>query len=178
MSHLRAYLPDCSLNIPTTTEEETRNIPIRAPSVKKKLPRVDQLRTASDWQPRNPVSMETASAAPRGLARGLLWMGWRHGAGARESAPKTEQERGERGREENQGRRERGRERQGWGCCRWRFARLCTDVLLRHFITCLSAISQAKCSLHSCGSERKTGRKWKNPIAPDVDTDCRSSRLY
>ncbi|CAK6956925.1 Hypothetical predicted protein, partial [Scomber scombrus] len=33
-------------------------------------------------------------------------------------------------------------------------------------------------NVHSCGSERKKGRKWKNPIAPDVDTDCRSSRLY
>lgn len=48
--------------------------------------------------------METASAAPGGLARGLLWMGWRHGAGARESAPKTEREGEREERKEKQGR--------------------------------------------------------------------------
>lgn len=93
--------------------------------------------------------METASAAPGGLARGLLWMGWRHGAGARESAPKTEREGEREERKEKQ-----GRVKAGWGCgcccscCRW-FARLCTDVLLRQCITCLSGISQrrrAKCT--------------------------------
>lgn len=53
--------------------------------------------------------------------------------------------------------------------------------------TCSCATSSPACqasvrgvvrNVHSCGGERKTGRKWKNPIAPDVDTDCRSSRLY
>lgn len=58
---------------------------------------------------------------------------------------------------------------------------------LRFAPTCSCANSSPACqasvrgvvrNVHSCGSERKTERKWKNPIAPDVGTGCRSSRLY
>lgn len=144
-------------------------------------PRLDQLRNTSDWHPRNPVSMETASAAPRGLARGLLWMGWRHGAGARESAPKTERER----------EREKGEtgKREGWVRL-WPPPPLLPPLpVIRSAlhrralapIHHLSVIHQSEAqskNVHSCGSERMEGRKWKNPIAPDVDADCGSSRLY
>ncbi len=43
---------------------------------------------------------------------------------------------------------------------------------------CQASVRGVVRNVHSCGSERETERKWKNPIAPDVDTDCRSSRLY
>jgi len=47
-----------------------------------------------------------------------------------------------------------------------------------HHLSCQASVRGVMRNVHSCGSERKTGRKWKNPIAPDVDTDCSSSRLY
>lgn len=43
---------------------------------------------------------------------------------------------------------------------------------------CQASVRGAERNVHSCGSERMKGRKWKNPIAPDVDADCGSSRLY
>lgn len=129
--------------------------PRKKPAATQTQSRVDQLTT------RNPVSMETASAAPRGLAAGLLWMGWRHGAGARESVRKEGETEGERQR------------------LRW-FAPGSAP-------TCSCANSSPACQAsvipsvrgdaqigRSCGCEGVKGRKWKNTIAPDVDTDRRS----
>lgn len=45
----------------------------------------------------------------------------------------------------------------------------------------LPARHQSGASGDTCtavGANRERGRKWKNLIAPDVDTDCRSSRSY
>lgn len=134
--------------------------------------------------PRNPVSMETASAAPGGLARGLLWMRWRHSSGARESAPKTERERGrEREREGRMGEKEekwnrteeeeKGRGETGCGAALHRRA-----LGPIHHLPVRHQSLRVDRNEHICGGERKTMRRWKNPIAPDVDTDCRRCSLY